>query len=71
MHDRAMVALFPSLVGALRSALRTRTDLALENLVLRLLDGHGTCYVPSLVLAELLPCSITRRMAASAPNAGL
>jgi hypothetical protein len=35
MHHHAMVALFLSLLGALRSALRTHADLALENLALR------------------------------------
>jgi transposase InsO family protein len=35
MHEPAMAALFISLVGALRSALRTRAELALENLALR------------------------------------
>ena len=35
MHDPAMDALFMSLLGALRSAFRTRADLALENLALR------------------------------------
>ena len=34
MHNHKMVALFPSLLGALRSSLRTRADLALENLAL-------------------------------------
>ena len=35
MHDPAMVALFMSLLGALRSAFRTRAELALENLAPR------------------------------------
>jgi putative transposase len=35
VHHRAMVALVLSLLGALRSALHTRADLALENLALR------------------------------------
>jgi transposase InsO family protein len=35
MHDPAMAALFMSLLGALRSAFRTRAELALENLALR------------------------------------
>src|SRR5450432_1009821 len=35
MHHRAMVTVILSLLGALRSALRTRADLALENLALR------------------------------------
>ncbi len=35
VHDRLMFALFVSLLGALGSALRTRVDLALENLALR------------------------------------
>jgi hypothetical protein len=35
MHNRAMLALLLSLLGALRSAFRTCTDLALENLTLR------------------------------------
>ena len=35
VHHRAMVALVLSLLGALRSAVRTRADLALENLALR------------------------------------
>ena len=34
-HYPTMVALFLCLIGALRSALRTRADLALENLALR------------------------------------
>jgi hypothetical protein len=35
MHDPAMTGLCMNLLGALRSALRTRADLALENLALR------------------------------------
>jgi transposase InsO family protein len=35
MHDPALVALFMSLLGALRSAFRTRAELAIENLALR------------------------------------
>ena len=35
MHNHKMVALFQSLLGALRSNLRIRADLALENLALR------------------------------------
>src|SRR5450759_2973494 len=35
MHHRAMVDLFLSLLGALRSAFRSRASLALENLALR------------------------------------
>jgi hypothetical protein len=35
LHDPAMVSLFMSLIRAPRCALRTRTDLALENLALR------------------------------------
>ena len=35
MHGPAMAALFMSLLGALRSAFRTRAELALENLALR------------------------------------
>jgi hypothetical protein len=35
VHHLAMVALVLRLLGALRSALRTRADLALENLALR------------------------------------
>ena len=35
MHDPAMAALFMSLLGAMRSAFRTRAELALENLALR------------------------------------
>ena len=35
MRDPAMAALFMSLLGALRSAFRTRAELALENLALR------------------------------------
>jgi putative transposase len=35
MHDPAMATLFMSLLGALRSAFRTRAGLALENLALR------------------------------------
>ena len=35
MHDHRMVSLFVNLIGALRSALRTHADLALENLALR------------------------------------
>ena len=35
MHDPAMTGLCMSLFGALRSALRTRAELALENLALR------------------------------------
>ena len=35
MRNHRMVSLFVNLIGALRSALRTRADLALENLALR------------------------------------
>jgi hypothetical protein len=35
MHNHTMVSVFLSLLGALRSALRTHADLALENLALR------------------------------------
>ena len=35
IHNHRMVSLFVNLLGALRSALRTRADLALENLALR------------------------------------
>jgi hypothetical protein len=35
MHDPAIAALFMSLLGSLRSAFRTRAELALENLALR------------------------------------
>lgn len=35
MHDPAVVALLMSLLGTLRSAFRTRAELALENLALR------------------------------------
>ena len=35
MHHHAMVALVLSLLGALRSALRSRADVVLENLALR------------------------------------
>jgi hypothetical protein len=35
MHNHGMVSLFVNIIGALRSALRTRADLALENLALR------------------------------------
>ena len=35
MHDPAMADLFMSLLGTLRSAFRTRAELALENLALR------------------------------------
>ena len=35
MHNGAMVALLLSLLGALRSAFRTRADLALESLAVR------------------------------------
>src|ERR1035437_417845 len=35
MHDQAMIGLCMNLLGALRSALHTRAELALENLALR------------------------------------
>jgi hypothetical protein len=54
MHHPAMAALFLSLLGALRSALRTRTDLALENLALRqqLANLRHTSGRPRMCMAD-------------------
>ena len=54
VHHRVMLALFLSLIGALRSALRTQANLALENLALRqqLANLRRTSGRPHLRMAD-------------------
>jgi hypothetical protein len=73
VHHRAMVALSLSLFGALRSGLRTRADLVLENLALRqqLVNLRRTSSRARLISISQLaiganPLSGVRRQAESA-----